>query len=123
MAHWIGKRGPKKFRYHLPVEIVNEKTPETWTKRLFPMKKIVVVIPAYHAAETLPGVLARIPKTTYNTLERILIVEDGGADVACSTSPELLKCYPKIDVLFHEHNKGYGAARKDGIQTGTGNWR
>jgi UDP-glucose 4-epimerase len=36
MAHWIGKRGPKKFRYHLPVEIVNENTPATWTKRLFP---------------------------------------------------------------------------------------
>ena len=85
-------------------------------EKTLPMKKIVVVIPAYQAAETLPCVLSRIPKTTYDTLERILIVEDGGADVACSTSSELLKCYPKIDVLFHEHNKGYGAAQKTGYK-------
>jgi UDP-glucose 4-epimerase len=30
----IERRGPKPFKYHLPVEIVNERTPETWTKRL-----------------------------------------------------------------------------------------
>jgi UDP-glucose 4-epimerase len=31
---WIKKRGPRPFEYHLPIEIVNEKTPETWTKRM-----------------------------------------------------------------------------------------
>lgn len=35
MARWIEKRGPKKFRYHLDIEIQNEKTPKTWTQRLF----------------------------------------------------------------------------------------
>jgi hypothetical protein len=71
--------------------------PYSWWKQI--NLAASVVIPAYQAAETLPGVLSRIPKTTYETLERILIVEDGGADVACSTSPELLKCYPRIDIL------------------------
>lgn len=32
---FIQKRGVKKFEYHLPLEIVNESTPETWTKKLF----------------------------------------------------------------------------------------
>ena len=32
---YIKVRGPKKFDYHLPIEIVNEKTPETWTKKIF----------------------------------------------------------------------------------------
>jgi UDP-glucose 4-epimerase len=32
---WIEKRGPKKFRYHLDVEIMNDKTPKTWTQHLF----------------------------------------------------------------------------------------
>jgi UDP-glucose 4-epimerase len=36
MAEWITKRGPRRFRYHLDVEIVNEKTPKTWTERMFP---------------------------------------------------------------------------------------
>jgi UDP-glucose 4-epimerase len=35
MANWIETRGVKKFRYHLDVEILNDKTPKTWTQRLF----------------------------------------------------------------------------------------
>ncbi len=35
MAEYIQKRGTKKFRYHLDVEIVSEKTPKTWSKKLF----------------------------------------------------------------------------------------
>ncbi|MCH1612765.1 MAG: NAD-dependent epimerase/dehydratase family protein [Flavobacteriales bacterium] len=35
IANWIIEVGPKDFRYHLDIEIVNEKTPETWTKKLF----------------------------------------------------------------------------------------
>lgn len=33
MIEYIKKHKPKKFKYHLPIEIVNAKTPETWTKR------------------------------------------------------------------------------------------
>lgn len=35
MIDWIKKRGPKPFQYHLPLEIVNGKTPATWKDRLF----------------------------------------------------------------------------------------
>lgn len=28
-------KGPKPFKYHLPIEIVSERTPRTWTDRLF----------------------------------------------------------------------------------------
>ena len=35
MISYIRNRGTKKFRYHLDLEIVNDKTPETWKKRLF----------------------------------------------------------------------------------------
>ncbi|MBI3571977.1 NAD-dependent epimerase/dehydratase family protein [Candidatus Kaiserbacteria bacterium] len=34
MAAYVKKRGPKPFDYHLPLEIVNEKTPDTWKDRL-----------------------------------------------------------------------------------------
>lgn len=78
------------------------------------MKKIVVVIPAYKAAATLPDVLERIPAEVHEEIHKILVVEDGGADIPRSTTPELLARYPKIEVLFHEHNKGYGAAQKTG---------
>lgn len=31
---WIKERGPRPFEYHLDLEIVNEKTPDTWKKKL-----------------------------------------------------------------------------------------
>jgi glycosyltransferase involved in cell wall biosynthesis len=79
-------------------------------------KRIVVVIPAYQAAATLPSVLERIPQHVYDGLFRILVVEDGGAKVLRSTSPELLGKHPKLEVLFHKHNRGYGGAQKTGFK-------
>jgi UDP-glucose 4-epimerase len=35
MISWISNRGVRPFKYHLDLEIVNDKTPETWSKRLF----------------------------------------------------------------------------------------
>ncbi len=35
IANWIISVGPKKFRYHLDIEIVNEATPKTWKEKLF----------------------------------------------------------------------------------------
>jgi len=34
MIDWIKKKGTKPFRYHLDLEIINEKTPKTWTHKL-----------------------------------------------------------------------------------------
>lgn len=35
MIEYIDNEGPKPFTYHLPVEIQNQMTPRTWTKRYF----------------------------------------------------------------------------------------
>ena len=35
MINYIKDRGIKPFRYHLDLEIINEKTPETWKNKLF----------------------------------------------------------------------------------------
>ncbi len=35
MIDYINERGTKPFTYHLPLEIVSEKTPRTWVDRLF----------------------------------------------------------------------------------------
>ena len=33
-AEFIRKRGVKPFKYYLPLEIINEKTPDTWKNKL-----------------------------------------------------------------------------------------
>ncbi len=35
MIEAIKKRGPKKFRYTFDIEILNDKTPKTWTNKMF----------------------------------------------------------------------------------------
>ena len=35
IVEYIRKRGTKPFKYHIDLEIINEKTPETWKKKLF----------------------------------------------------------------------------------------
>jgi len=35
MIAYIKHRGPRKFRYHIAVEIVNDKTPVTWRDKMF----------------------------------------------------------------------------------------
>ena len=32
---YIKERGTKRFKYHIDLEIINEKTPETWLKKIF----------------------------------------------------------------------------------------
>lgn len=34
MIEWIKQRGPRPFNYHLDIEILNHKTPTTWTDKL-----------------------------------------------------------------------------------------
>ena len=35
MIDYIRKHGAQPFKYHLDLEIINEKTPKTWSERLF----------------------------------------------------------------------------------------
>lgn len=35
MINYIKEKGVKPFNYHLPVEIISNKTPKTWTKKIF----------------------------------------------------------------------------------------
>jgi UDP-glucose 4-epimerase len=34
LVSWIQEKGAKEFTYHLPIEIVNERTPATWSQKL-----------------------------------------------------------------------------------------
>jgi len=35
IIEYIKQRGPKPFKYHIDLEIINEKTPDTWKNKLF----------------------------------------------------------------------------------------
>lgn len=79
-------------------------------------KKITVVIPAYKADATLPGVIERIPSQAMDEIDHIIIVEDGGNNHPESASNRLRQQYDKIEIIWHPQNRGYGAAQKTGFQ-------
>ncbi len=35
MHKWMSARGTRPFNYHLPLEIITDRTPQTWTQRIF----------------------------------------------------------------------------------------
>jgi glycosyltransferase involved in cell wall biosynthesis len=66
--------------------------------------KIVVVLPAYNAARTLPHVYEQIP---HDIVDEVLLVDDGSADDTVEVSRSL-----GIRTIVHEQNLGYGGNQK-----------
>lgn len=69
--------------------------------------KCCVLIPTYNNAQTLGKVIQSVLEFT----EQVLVVNDGATDA----SPEILKMFPQLNVLTHEHNKGKGVALRNGF--------
>lgn len=69
-------------------------------------KKIVVVMPAYNAAKTLPQTYAEV--RDQGVVDKIILVDDRSRDDTVAVARSL----GGIDVHEHEQNKGYGGNQK-----------
>ncbi len=67
-------------------------------------KKIIVVMPAYNAAQTLIATHREIP---HDVVDEVILVDDGSGDGTSAVSREL-----GITTIVHEENRGYGANQK-----------
>jgi glycosyltransferase involved in cell wall biosynthesis len=67
-------------------------------------QKIIVVMPAYNAAQTLAKTVAEIPR---DIVDEILLVDDASSDETVKMANEL-----KLTVFLHEKNFGYGRNQK-----------
>ena len=79
--------------------------------------KLSIVIPVYNEKETLPDIIQRVEATEYE--KEIILVDD------CSTdgSREILSDYQgrqNCKVIFHETNRGKGAALRSGFAQACG---
>jgi len=66
--------------------------------------KVVVVMPAYNAAETLETTLQAIPP---GSVDEIILVDDASEDKTVQIAHEL-----QLRVIVHPHNVGYGGNQK-----------
>src|ERR1700736_3362132 len=67
-------------------------------------RRVVVVMPAYNASETLRETWQDIPK---EWVHRVILVDDASRDTTLDVARAL-----KVDVIAHPHNVGYGGNQK-----------
>lgn len=79
--------------------------------------KLSIVIPCYNENNTINDLIDEVKKSTVSDKE-IIVVDDGSTD---GTRELLLSLRdPEVRVIFHDSNKGKGAALRTGFQHATG---
>lgn len=87
------------------------------------IKKISFIIPVYNEEKNISGVLRDLHEVLNVNPSwdwEVIVIEDGSSDSTREVILEILKQYPKIQVIFHEKNQGYTASLKDGIARARG---
>ena len=80
--------------------------------------KLSVVIPVYNEEVTIKEIVTRVQALERET--EIIIVDDGSSDGTAERIKEIDNQYENVIVLFHEKNRGKGAALQTGFATTSG---
>ncbi|HEV2199849.1 MAG TPA: bifunctional glycosyltransferase/class I SAM-dependent methyltransferase [Bryobacteraceae bacterium] len=81
-------------------------------------KRIGILIVTYNAVTTLTKVLKRISPNVWNNVEEIAIFDDASQDATYELAMGIkaLRQLPKLTVLKHDRNLGYGGNQKTGYR-------
>lgn len=77
--------------------------------------RIFVVVPAYQAESTLEATIERIPRDTWNSIETLLVLDDGSRDGTSAAAERLRARHPLVRLVRSEQNRGYGPTVRDGL--------
>lgn len=85
------------------------------------LMNLSIVLPCYNEEENIPHTIADVSgwmnEKKYEG--EIIAVNDGSADTTGKVLEGLLQKYPRLKVLHHAHNKGYGEALITGLDVAT----
>lgn len=79
-------------------------------------KKIMVLIPAYHAAQTIGQVFARLPEQMSHKDVTYVVVNDGSRDETAQVVEGIARDLKNVRLVNHPTNRGYAQAQKTGFQ-------
>lgn len=82
--------------------------------------KLSIVIPCYNEISTIEAIVEKILAVNLGSIERELIIVDDGSKDGTRDHLNKLGENNKIKVIFHDVNKGKGAALRTGFSRATG---
>ncbi|MBI2627858.1 MAG: glycosyltransferase family 2 protein [Candidatus Niyogibacteria bacterium] len=89
------------------------------------INSLSIFFPCYNDKGTIQGLIEKSIKTVKDLgIEdyEIIVVDDGSADGARELLLSLQNAIPKLKVVFHEKNRGYGEALKSGFAAAGKEW-
>jgi glycosyltransferase involved in cell wall biosynthesis len=83
-----------------------------------------VFFPAYNDAGTIASLVmtALLTAETLTPDHEIIVINDGSADNTAEILDELARLYPRLRVVHHVRNRGYGGALRSGFATASKEW-
>ena len=80
--------------------------------------KVTVVMPVYNECNTIEEIVARVQAVPLE--KEIIIVDDASNDGTHEKLKAIDKSYENVKVIFQSHNRGKGAALREGFKSATG---
>ena len=80
--------------------------------------KISVVMPVYNEVDTIEEILSRVEKVAIK--KEIIVIDDSSIDGTCERLKEIAADKENVKVIYHNRNKGKGAALRTGFESVTG---
>jgi glycosyltransferase involved in cell wall biosynthesis len=82
--------------------------------------KLSIVIPVYNEAATIRQIAEQVAAVNVGLDKELIIVDDGSADGTRDVLQAMARDHAAWQVLFHEKNRGKGAALRAGFAAATG---
>jgi glycosyltransferase involved in cell wall biosynthesis len=88
------------------------------------LPSLSIVLPCYDEA---PNVVAAVADadaagSRFATEHEIIVVDDGSRDHTRAIAESITLLNPRVRVVAHEHNRGYGAAVRSGVEASGSEW-
>jgi glycosyltransferase involved in cell wall biosynthesis len=80
-----------------------------------------VFFPAYNDSGTIASMVIRAVQAASELTPdyEVIVVDDGSSDATAEIADELARTYPRVRVIHHSKNRGYGGALQTGIRSAT----
>ena len=82
--------------------------------------KLSIVIPVYNEVSTIDGIVRAVTDVDLGVEKEIILVDDCSTDGSVDRLREMMKEHPEWKVVFHEVNRGKGAALRSGFEVAGG---